>query len=84
MPRADIEASTGERIRVYADALAGALGLKHLARIDFFLTEDGIFFNEVNTMPGFTRESLYPKMLEAAGIRPRDALTSLVEDALGC
>ena len=73
-PIADIGRDTQSRIKEYARMLADALCLRHLARIDFFLSGSKILFNEVNTFPGFTRDSLYPKMLEASGIHPRDAL----------
>ena len=46
-----------------------ALGCRGLARVDFFLTEDGkIYVNELNTLPGFTNISMYPKCWEASGI----------------
>lgn len=82
----DAEASIDEKTKAtvidYSKRLADALGLRHLGRIDFFLAEDGIFFNEVNTFPGFTGESLYPKMLTRHGISPRRALLSFIEDAI--
>ena len=83
-PRANIDKFTARKIAEYSHIIADALSLRHLARIDFFLSDDGIFFNEVNTFPGFTNGSLYPKMLEASGIHPRDALISFIEDALSC
>ena len=83
-PLADIDEPTARKIAEYSRIIADALSLRHLARIDFFLTDEGVFFNEINTFPGFTSDSLYPKMLEAAGIRPRDALISFIEDALSC
>ena len=83
-PLAGIDESTARKIAEYSQIIADALSLRHLARIDFFLSNEGIFFNEVNTFPGFTNDSLYPKMLEAAGIHPRDALISFIEDALSC
>ena len=79
-PIADIDRDTADRIKEYARLLVGALSLRHLARIDFFLSGGRILFNEVNTFPGFTRESLYPKMLEASGIHPRDALVSILRE----
>jgi D-alanine--D-alanine ligase len=82
-PRAEVDPEISSRIQGYAEALADALTLRHLARIDFFLSGDKIYFNEINTFPGFTSESLYPKMLEANGIDPRAALLSLIEDMLG-
>lgn len=79
-PIADIGRDTQSRIKEYARMLVEALCLRHLARIDFFLSGGKILFNEVNTFPGFTRDSLYPKMLEASGIHPRDALVSFLEE----
>ena len=81
-PLARVEASVSETITEYASLLAEAMMLRHLGRIDFFLSGDKIFFNEINTFPGFTRESLYPKMLSVCGINPRDALISFINDAL--
>ena len=82
--RADIDADTAETIAAYAEKITEALSLKQLSRIDFFLTDEGVLFNEVNTFPGFTSESLYPKMLKAAGIDPKDALSAFIEDILSC
>ena len=81
-PVADLDGSVRDKITDYASRIADRLSLRHLARIDFFLTEDGPVFNEVNTFPGFTEDSLYPKMLTAYGIDPGDALVSFIEDAL--
>lgn len=51
-----------------------AMGCEGLARVDFFLQEDGrVVFNELNTLPGFTHISMYPKLWEASGI-PYDKL----------
>ena len=53
------------------------------ARVDFFLTPSGkLVFNEVNTIPGLTAHSRFPKMLEAAGIPLEDAVTQAIEEAL--
>ena len=82
-PRAELDKDVSIRIQGYARMLADSLELRHLARIDFFLLENDVYFNEINTFPGFTKESLYPKMLEANGIAPRTAILSLIEDALG-
>ena len=79
-PIADVGKDVAERLTDYSLRLIEALSLRHLARIDFFLGDDGIYFNEINTFPGFTRESLYPRMLEACGIPPRDALISFIKD----
>ena len=59
-----------------------ALGCAGVARVDFFLTEDGPVLNEVNTMPGFTEQSQVPKMFAAAGTSYPDLLDLLVRDVL--
>ena len=65
-----------------AVAMFDGLGCAGVARIDFFLTEDGPVLNEVNTMPGFTAESQVPKMFAAAGLSYPQLLDRLVRDAL--
>lgn len=59
-----------------------ALGGDGLARVDFFLKEDGsLFVNEINTLPGFTPISMYPKMWQASGIQYKDLITLLINYA---
>ena len=54
-----------------------------LARVDFFLSRDGeLYVNEINTLPGFTAISMYPKMWEASGLSQSALLTRLIELAL--
>ena len=49
----------------YAERLADFIGLKIISRLDFFVTKSGeVLFNEINTFPGMTKTSLYPKMAE--------------------
>jgi D-alanine-D-alanine ligase len=51
--------------------------------VDFFLKEDGsIYINEINTMPGFTRISMYPKLWEASGLSYTRLIDRLIELAL--
>jgi D-alanine-D-alanine ligase len=62
-----------------------ACDLAGLARVDFLMEPEGkrrIFLNEVNTMPGFTKISMYPKLWEATGLSYRDLITQLIELAL--
>src|SRR5467141_1429202 len=61
-----------------------ALELSGMARVDFFLEKEGgkIYLNEVNTIPGFTSISMYPKLWEASGIPFRDLIDKLIELAL--
>lgn len=74
-----------KQIREMAVAAFRACDLSGLARVDFLMEPDGkrrIFLNEVNTMPGFTRISMYPKLWEATGIKYRELITRLIELAL--
>jgi D-alanine-D-alanine ligase len=71
-----------ESLEVAAVAMYDALGCAGVARIDFFVTEEGPVLNEVNTMPGFTEQSQVPKMFAAAGTTYADLLDLLVRDAL--
>jgi D-alanine-D-alanine ligase len=63
-----------------AVAVYDALGCGGVARVDFFVTDDGPVLNEVNTMPGFTAESQVPKMFAAAGVAYPELLDLLVRD----
>ena len=78
---AEIPAETTEAIRAAAVAAFLALDLSGLARVDFFLDKDSgaIYVNEVNTMPGFTQISMYPKLWEASGIPYPALLDRLIE-----
>src|ERR1035437_1115498 len=73
------------QIREMAVAAFRACDLAGLARVDFLMEPDGqrrIFLNDVNTMPGFTQISMYPKLWEATGIKYQDLITRLIELAL--
>jgi D-alanine-D-alanine ligase len=62
-----------------------ACDLSGLARVDFLMEPDGkrrIFLNEVNTLPGFTQISMYPKLWEATGVSYKELITRLIELAL--
>ena len=74
-----------KQVREMAVAAFRACDLSGLARVDFLMEPEGkrrIFVNEVNTMPGFTRISMYPKLWEATGLKYRDLITRLIELAL--
>ena len=60
-----------------------ALGCEGMARVDFFLREDGgLVVNEVNTLPGFTNISMYPKVMEAIGVSYPELVDRLIRHAL--
>ncbi len=74
-----------KQIRDMAVAAFKACDLSGLARVDFLMEPDGkrrIYLNEVNTMPGFTSISMYPKLWEASGVAYKDLITRLIELAL--
>jgi len=74
-----------KQVREMAVAAFRACDLSGLARVDFLMEPDGkkrIFLNEVNTMPGFTRISMYPKLWDATGLSYRSLVTRLIELAL--
>lgn len=76
---APIDSIISDRIRALAIEAFQALGCRDLARVDFFLTEQGdIIINELNTMPGFTATSVFPKMWEATGISYSEIITALL------
>lgn len=60
-----------------------ALGCKGLSRVDFFLQKDGgIILNEINTLPGFTNISMYPKLMEHLGMSQEYLVDKLIEQAM--
>lgn len=81
---ADIPAGTATEVRRQAILAFTALDLSGLARVDFFLDKESgqVYINEVNTMPGFTQISMYPKLWEASGLPYPELLDRLIELAL--
>jgi D-alanine-D-alanine ligase len=80
---ADIPEVDADEIRRLAVAAFHVLGCSGLARCDFFYTSDGeIIINEVNTMPGFTGTSVYPKLWQASGVPYTELISALIDTAL--
>lgn len=80
----DSEVVMEEEIRHAAAVIYRALKCRDFARIDMFLTPEGkIYFNEVNTIPGFTAHSRYPGMMKAAGIDFPELIRRLIEMGMG-
>jgi len=71
-------------VRENAVKVYQAIGCKGLSRVDFFVTFAGndIVFNEINTLPGFTSISMYPKLFAASGIPYTQLIDNLLELAL--
>lgn len=76
---ARISPEKAKEIKETAKTIYRGLGCSHFARVDMFLTPEGeIYFNEVNTIPGFTAHSRYPNMMKAAGISFEELLSRLL------
>jgi D-alanine-D-alanine ligase len=79
---AKVDDEIAHEVRQLAIRAFKAIDCQGLARVDFFLTEDGPVINEINTMPGFTTISMYPRMWAASGIDYRSLLATMVETAV--
>ena len=80
---ADLPVKVAEEVRALTARAFQALGCEGMARIDFFLREDGkVLVNEVNTLPGFTKISMYPKVLAASGVGYSELVDRLIGHAL--
>jgi len=79
---ADLSPEVTERVRDLAAKAFTACGCAGLARVDFFVADDTVVVNEVNTMPGFTPQSMYPRMWEATGLPYAALVDRLVALAL--
>lgn len=69
-------------VRSLAVSVFELLDCAGLARVDFFLQDDQVFVNEINTMPGFTDISMYPRMFAASGISYEQLVDDLVREAV--
>jgi D-alanine--(R)-lactate ligase len=80
---ADISAESRSLVQETAKAIYRALGCRGLSRVDMFLKEDGtVVLNEVNTLPGMTSYSRYPRMMAAAGLPLSEVIDRIVSLAL--
>jgi D-alanine--(R)-lactate ligase len=80
---ADIPPASRSRVQETATAVYRALGCRGLARVDLFLTPEGeVVLNEVNTLPGLTSYSRYPRMMAAAGLAMGEVIDRVVALAL--
>ena len=81
---ARISQETEEKVRDFAVKAYSALGCRGLSRVDFFVTykDDSIILNEVNTLPGFTSISMYPKLFAASGVPYSELIDTLLRLAM--
>lgn len=79
---AEIPDESANQIKVLAIQAFNLIGAEGLARVDFFLKDDGsLILNEINTMPGFTATSMYPRLWQASGITYQNLITELLRVA---
>ncbi len=81
---ADLPRAAAKNLRAMAVAAFKALSIRGMARVDFLARRDlsEIYVNEVNTIPGFTAISMYPKLWEASGLKLSELIDRLIELAL--
>lgn len=79
---ADLTVDELQEMQAIARKAFAAIGGEGLSRVDFFLTKNGFIVNEINTMPGFTRLSMFPSLWKASGIDYKSLITELIELAL--
>ena len=80
---ADVHPDLAARVQAVAIAAFEALDCEGLARVDFFIRDDGmVLVNEVNTMPGFTPISMFPRLWAATGVDYPQLIDMLIRDAL--
>ncbi|WP_127480316.1 D-alanine--D-alanine ligase family protein [Nocardioides pantholopis] len=80
---ADLPDEVGERVRELAIRAFEAVGAEGLSRVDVFVTPEGeVVLNEINTMPGFTPISMYPKLWAASGLPYSELIDELIQLAL--
>ena len=79
---AAVSLESQEKIKEYARLLAVALGLKAPCRLDFFVDKDeNVYFNEINTLPGFTKTSMYPMLFQSYGYLLPSLIDALINSA---
>lgn len=79
---ADIPHSVADRVREYSVKAFEAIGGEGFARVDFFLVNDHLVVNEINTIPGFTSFSMFPLLWEASGVPYPELIDRLIRLAL--
>ena len=83
IPAKDIDDQLLAKLMLIAKNAYQVLGCEGMTRVDMFLCDDGrVYINEVNTLPGFTSISMYPKLWEAVGTPYAELIDLLIELAL--
>ncbi|MCK5131496.1 MAG: D-alanine--D-alanine ligase [Candidatus Sabulitectum sp.] len=79
---AGLSASQTEDIRMMAESAFRLLGGRGFARVDFLMNSEGIWLNEINTIPGFTTISMFPKLWAASGMNSEKLLNFILDEAV--
>ena len=79
LPRAELEPELAARLKELSLAAYRAIDCAGLARVDFLVPPDAVYLSEMNTLPGFTATSMYPKQAELAGLSFADLIARLIE-----
>ncbi len=83
IPADDLDEDLVSKIQKLAIKSCEVLDVEGMARVDFFLRKDGeVFVNEINTLPGFTSVSMFPKLWEASGVKYSELLDRLIQLAI--
>lgn len=82
VPRAKLSPKIAKKVRETAIKVFKVLNCEGMGRVDFFLTPKGLYVNEINTLPGFTSVSMYPKMFQESGIAYPKLLDKLIQYGL--
>lgn len=69
-------------VREFAEKAFRLIGAKGFARVDFFINEDGIWLNEINTIPGFTSISMFPKLWKASAVSSEELFNFILNEAV--
>ena len=77
---AEIPSELTARVQDTSRKIYERLGCSGVVRVDYILAEDGLYFLEVNTIPGMTNASLVPKMVRTAGLDMTSFLTDIIEN----
>jgi D-alanine-D-alanine ligase len=79
---ADISASHSEDVRMMAEKVFRLIGGRGFARVDFLMNDNGIWLNEINTIPGFTAISMFPKLWASSGMEAPELFGFILDEAL--
>jgi D-alanine-D-alanine ligase len=79
---ADLSASHTEDVRMMAESAFYIIGGRGFARVDFLMNENGIWLNEINTIPGFTSVSMFPKLWAATGMNSEKLFNFILDEAV--